>query len=116
MSSLDLNVELDATNPITVIAAGRVAANGTAIGNLSNCTVTRTAAGRYTVNLVTPATNANYCVVLTPEIIPQRDDYFMAFGNTQLNSFNVEGTEQDNGTSAGLYIDMGFCFLVYQIG
>lgn len=98
-------------DPVFYKAAGEVNESG-AVDVIKGATVTRVAVGRYDVVFTSPMASAAYPVLLTPEGKPQRDDYFLDYFNKTANGFQVRGTEQDNGGTAGIFRDMSFSFFV----
>ena len=93
---------------------GRVSADGTGL-SLQGATVTRTNTGRYAVTFDTPRPDDTFPVLLSQEQNAGRDDYCLAYRDQTVTGFVVEITEQDNSTSAGIYRDAGFSFLIPTI-
>jgi len=87
-------------------------------------TCTRTNSGRYTITfseLCQPRSNT-YTILLTLEHSEGfnsnrvRDDYIISYSNKTSTGFNVEISEQDNSTTAGVYRDNKFDFCCISRG
>lgn len=96
------------------IIAGRVNAAGTLLKG-AGATVSLVSTGIYQVTFDTPQPDANYPIMISPEGIAKRDDYFLDYFNVTTAGFQVRGTEQDNGGAAGVFLNMGFSFSVIEI-
>lgn len=93
-------------------ATGNVRSNGNA-NYIQGATVTRTSTGRYSVTFTQPHSNGlHYPVLFSMEQNNGEDDYIPTYLNTSANGFDIEITEQDNGGSAGTFVNAGFSFYV----
>jgi len=95
-----------------VLAFGKVAGDGTPL-NVDGASIVRNGVGDYTVTLDTPATSANYTVLLTvEEPAATLDDTKISIDNQTTATFDVDIHEGDNGGAADVRVDRVWHFTV----
>jgi hypothetical protein len=90
-----------------VFAAAHTLGNGTNSFNI-NCSVNRTATGRYTVTFTTAHPNgANYDITFGAQVDGNRDSRIVSVvqGTQTANGFDLILVTGDNGTTADTYVD-----------
>jgi hypothetical protein len=106
------NWECQAVQQSEIVAYGKVAADGTEL-DVNGANITYNSTGDYTVTLDTALSTANYTVQLTVnEPAATIDDVEITIDNQTTSSFDVDITEQDNGTTAGARRDKVWHFVV----
>ena len=95
----------------TVLATGSVNADGTT-NSVSGASVSRLSLGTYRVTFNSPLADANYPIIATTGANGGNDDYMLEYGNVTAASFDIFITEQDNGTTAGIFVDSDFSFFI----
>lgn len=98
-----------------VYASGRTSNNAGATVLANNSTVTRTAAGRYTVSFSAPhPEGVAYEIVMGAQSDePNRDQRKFKYTNVTANGFDVVTTVDDNGGTADGYADIPFSYAVF---
>lgn len=96
--------------PVSILAAGRVAADGTAI-RVVGASVRRVRTGLYRITFDNPPPDATYPILATLEATAGEDDYVIHYG-ARPDRFDLAVTEQDNGGAPGIDRDCAFSFFV----
>ena len=94
-----------------VLAFGKVAGNGTAF-NIDGASVVRNSTGQYTVTFDTPATDADYTVLLSLADTAAYNDINIVLSAQSNTAFNVSIVTGDNGTGNDVAADRVWHFTV----
>ena len=117
VSNLTIDTNLNSETFIRTIACAKILGGGNNTRAV-NCSVTRTAVGRYTFNFTNARPDAQYIVQLTcMETSGSLDDVIIQVqdGSTSTTGFNYFIHEQDNGGSPGAYRDRNNYISVFDI-
>ena len=107
INSLTINTDLNSETFIRTVACAKILSSGNN-SKAINCSVARTAVGRFTFTFTNPRPSVNYVINLTiAENSVTLDDVLIQVvnGTQTAAGFNYYIHEQDNGTGAGTYVD-----------
>ncbi|MGJ8685720.1 MAG: beta strand repeat-containing protein, partial [Nonlabens sp.] len=113
-------------NMPTIYAAGKMSGAGTLLSDfgVNTATTTRLNEGDYRINFTTALPNANYIIQLTildcdgncpPAGGSNYDDPGITYYGQDVNGFNVNIGDNDNGASPKIDIDLEFMFTVIRL-
>lgn len=98
---------------VSILAAGRVGADGRAIRILGASTQ-RVRIGHYRIIFDSPPPDDTYPILATLEVNAGADDYIIHY-DASAGSFDLFVTEQDNASGSGRDRDCPFSFFVPNI-